>query len=601
VPGYDDPKADVLLLVKAWLETTDRGQWLMVVDNADDMQLFFGQHMGPANASSSSHKESLGRYLPECRQGGIIVTTRNKQAALRFTKGKRPLEVGKMDEVETDQLLRAHLDGISVSSSESSALSSRLERLPLALVQAAVFIQENTITVGKYLELLDNSNQDLIDLLSEEFETEGRDSETPRAVAETWILSFEQIQRQNALAAELLSLMSLFDRQAIPLEFLSCYSKQQGRDQRGEIQLTKALGVLKAFCFVVEDKGHRFDIHRLVQLVTQKWLGRKSTIRRFAEQALLAVSRCYPFGRYENWAVCSEYLAHVYAVLGSEGTGSRDEKAGKAALLHSVAGFFHYRGQWKDAEGFLFEAVELREKALGSEHPDTLASMANLASTFCNQGRWKEAEALEVQVMETSKRVLGEEHHDTLISMANLAFTLWSQGRWKEAEALELQVIETFKRVLGEEHPDTLSSIANLASTYRDQGRWKEAEALEVQVMETRKRVLGEEHPDTLTSAANLALTYGYQGRWKEAEALEVQVMETRKRVLGEEHPDTLTSMHSLAFTWKEMGCDGDALGLLQTCFDLRQQILGVGHPDTLSTLLALEAWLKQNEQLVVE
>ena len=546
VPGYDDPKMDVLPLVKGWLEKEARGQWIMVVDDADDIQLFFGQQMGPAEASSSSHLGSLGRYLPECPHGTILVTTRNMQTGSRLTKGKRPIEVGKMDESETVQLLRARLDGMSVTSSESSALSSRLEHLPLALVQAAAFIRENTIAVGEYLELLDKSDQDLVDLLSEEFETVGRDSEIPRAVAETWILSFEQIQRQNAFAGELLSLMSLFDRQAIPLGFLSCYSEQQGQEQRGEIQLTKALGVLKTFCFVVGDKDDGFDIHRLVQLVTQRWLGRKGTMLQFAGQALLTVSHMYPFGNYENRVVCSAYLPHVYAVLKLDGTGSEGEMVARASLLHCAGGLFYYQGQWKDAEKFLEQAAELQRAVRGEEHLDTLISMANLASTYRNQGRWKEAEALEVQVMETFKRVLGKEHPDTLTSMANLASTYWNQGRWKEAEALEVQVMETFKRVLGEEHPNTLTSMGNLASTY-----WN-------------------------------------QGRWKEAESLEVQVMETRKRVLGEEHPDTLSSMNNLAFTWKSQGCLSDALELMQNCLHLRQQILGSDHPDTVSTLSAV-------------
>jgi tetratricopeptide (TPR) repeat protein len=545
----------VLLLVKAWLERTDRGQWLMVIDNADDMQLFLGQHMGPANASSSSHEESLGRYLPECPHGAILVTTRNKQAGSRLTKGKRPIEVGKMDEGETDQLLRAHLDGINVTSSESSALSSRLEHLPLALVQAAAFIQENTIDVGQYLELLDNSDQDLVDLLSEEFETNGRDSETPRAVAETWILSFEQIQRQNAFAGELLSLMSLFDRQAIPLEFLSRYSEQQGQEQTGGVRLTKALGVLKAFSFVVEEKNHGLDMHRLVQLVTRKWLVKQGRMRHFAGQALLAVSHCYPFGQYENWAVCSAYLAHAYAVLGGEGTGSTDEKVGKATLLHSVAGFFMYRGQWKDAERFQLEAVELREEVLGSDHSSTLTSMANLASTYRNQGRWEEAERLFVQVMGIRKTKLGADH------------------------------------------PHTLSSMANLASTYRNQGRWEEAEKLFVQVMETSKTKLGADHPGTLSSMANLASTYRNQGRWEEAEELQAKELEMCAKKLGQGHPKTLISMVNLALIWKDMGRHEDALGLLQTCFDLRQQVLGVGHPSTASTLTTLKAWMGENEQ----
>jgi hypothetical protein len=282
------------------------------------------------------------------------------------------------------------------------------------------FIQEKTITICDYLRLLDKSDHQLVDLLSEEFETEGRDSETPRAVAETWILSFEQIQRQNAFAGELLSLMSLFDRHAIPLDFLSRYSKQQqDQEARGEMHLTKALGVLKAFSFVVEEKDHGLDMHRLVQLVTRRWLVKNGRMRHFAGQALLVVSHYYPFGQYENWAVCSAYLAHAYAVLGGEGTGSRDEMVGKATLLHSVAGFFNYRGQWKEAERFQLEAVALGEEVLGSEYPNTLTSMANLAWTYRNQGRWVEAEKLEVQVMETFTAKLGADHPDTLTSIAN--------------------------------------------------------------------------------------------------------------------------------------------------------------------------------------
>ena len=67
------------------------------------------------------------------------------------------------------------------------------------------------------------------------------------------------------------------------------------------------------------------------------------------------------------------------------------------------------------------QVVEMGERVLGVEHPDTLTSMANLALAFWNQRRWNEAEELEVQVMETEKRVLGAEHPSTLTSMANLA------------------------------------------------------------------------------------------------------------------------------------------------------------------------------------
>ena len=106
--------------------------------------------------------------------------------------------------------------------------------------------------------------------------------------------------------------------------------------------------------------------------------------------------------------------------------------------------------------------METSKRVLVEEHPDTLASMNNLASTYGNQGRWKEAEELEVQVMETSLRVLGAEHPDTLATMNNLAFTL--KGRGQDAESIKLmeKCVQLRTLVLGANHPYTLSSSTAL-------------------------------------------------------------------------------------------------------------------------------------------
>jgi len=586
---------DVLSLVKSWLECKGCGRWLMVIDNADDAQLF-------------SHGESLGKWIPECAHGSVLITTRNKVVGSRLTRGKCLIEVGKIDETESRQLLEEKLEADDLNPDDLSRLTSRLEHLPLALVQAAAFIQEMSISVKEYLRLLEKSDQHLVDLLSEEFETVSRDPEAARAVAETWFLSFEQIQQQNAFARELLSLISIFDRQAIPKKFLSDYSKQQKvQKPEGEMQLVKALGVLKAFSFITEDKDHSFNMHRLVQLVTRKWLSKKDRMHQFAEQALLVVSHNYPYGDYENQAICSAYLPQAYTVLKFKGTGSRDERLARAALLHCAAGFFDYQGQWKEAERFLIQATEVRKELLGEEYPDTLISIDNLTLTYGYLGRWKEAEKLGVQVIEMGKRVWGKEHPDTLVSIGRLASAYQDQGQWKEAEELEVQVLKARKRVSGEEHPHTLSSMACLAVTYWNQGRLKEAEVIKVQVMETRKRVLGEEHPHTLSSMACLALTYRGQGWWKEAEELEVQVIETRKRVSGEEHPHTLNSMAGLASTYRGQGRWKEAEELKVQVMEMRKRVSGEEHPHTLNSMAGLAStyrgqgrW-KEAEELEVQ
>jgi hypothetical protein len=130
--------------------------------------------------------------------------------------------------------------------------------------------------------------------------------------------------------------------------------------------------------------------------------------------------------------------------------------------------YLYVDGRYNEAEASFTEVVERRKKVLGSEHLDTLASMANLASTYRDQGRWKEAEDLDVQVIETRKRVLGSEHPSTLTSMNNLAFTWKEQGRDTDAFRLMEQCVQLRVRTLGVEHPDTLSSATALIAWMGD-------------------------------------------------------------------------------------------------------------------------------------
>jgi tetratricopeptide (TPR) repeat protein len=74
--------------------------------------------------------------------------------------------------------------------------------------------------------------------------------------------------------------------------------------------------------------------------------------------------------------------------------------------------------------------------------------------------------------------VLGKEHPDTLASMNNLANVLNSQGKYEEAEEMHRRTLEPREKVLGKEHPDTLAGMNNLAIVFRHRGRYEEAEEM---------------------------------------------------------------------------------------------------------------------------
>ncbi|KAK0733541.1 hypothetical protein B0T26DRAFT_745576 [Lasiosphaeria miniovina] len=111
--------------------------------------------------------------------------------------------------------------------------------------------------------------------------------------------------------------------------------------------------------------------------------------------------------------------------------------------------------KYEEAEQMHQQALELREKVLGREHPSTLSSMNNLGLVLKSQGKYEEAGQIHRQELSLSEKVLGREHPSTLTSMNNLALVLGSQGKYEEAEQMHRQELSLSEKVLGREHPST--------------------------------------------------------------------------------------------------------------------------------------------------
>ncbi|MDZ8224364.1 tetratricopeptide repeat protein, partial [Nostoc sp. ChiVER01] len=103
------------------------------------------------------------------------------------------------------------------------------------------------------------------------------------------------------------------------------------------------------------------------------------------------------------------------------------------------------------------------------------------------------------QALTMRKRLLGDEHPSVASSLNDLAALYYSQGRYTDAEPLLIQALAMRKRLLGDEHPSVASSLNNLAALYYSQGRYSDAEPLAI----AEQRV-GANHPNTITIRNNL-------------------------------------------------------------------------------------------------
>jgi tetratricopeptide (TPR) repeat protein len=398
IPGIGDDNADVKRLVKERLSLGNVGDWLMIVDNADDSKILLG-------VDNNSHESArLFDYIPHSSEGAILFTTRSRKAATDLTQ-RNVLELNDMGKAEARQLLVQRTTRQALLNDEAAVdvMLETLTGLPLAIVQAAAFINQNDVSVSEYVSLLQHAGTKA-ELFSERFEDPSRYQDIDSTIAKTWHISFEQIRRQDPLAAEYLSFIACIDRISIPQSLLP--------PGGSVIQQTKALGTLTGYAFITErqqtvlgsNQERLFDMHQLVHMALIWWLEGHDERVRWAGTAAARAKELVPYGGHERNEVWSLYLPHAIYVAGLvEIVGG----ATSASLLERLGQCQESLGQYALAEASHRKASSLRKEVLGPKHPNTLTSMNNLAWVLNMQGKYKEAEAMSRQTLAREEKVLG--------------------------------------------------------------------------------------------------------------------------------------------------------------------------------------------------
>ncbi|KAF2198292.1 kinesin light chain [Delitschia confertaspora ATCC 74209] len=429
IPGIADDKADIKVLVKAWLSDEGFGQWLIIVDNADDASVLF------APPETKSSKDRLIDFLPRSNKGSIVFTTRTRKVAIDLADSN-VMELGKLAEEEAEEVLMTRLlPGKQHLLDDNQVVREFLDLfafLALAIIQAVAFINKNNITLADYMSIYKESKEEAIGLLREEFEDHGRYRDMKNPVATTWYISFKQIQNQNPLATDYLSFMACTTGENIPESLLL-----PGSSRRAAIE---AIGTLDA----------TFDIHRLIYLVTQNWLKEHKQWDDWVNKALGRLIEVVPYGSYKEREVWETYLPHALHLVELPEAYKEEDRM---SLLYQVGYCEQTLGRYIAAEAAHQKVLEKREGLLGKEHPSTLASMSKVARALWSQGKYTEAEKMDRETLKLREKVLGKEYPDTLTSMNNLALALSNQGKYAEAEKMDRETLK-LREVSGKEHPE---------------------------------------------------------------------------------------------------------------------------------------------------
>jgi len=254
------------------------------------------------------------------------------------------------------------------------SLADLLGDLPLALEEAAAYLEETGDSLAGYLGLVRDRAGELFGL-HEPFAVDA----DHRRVATVWSVSLDRV-RQQAPAAEALLNLCAFLAPEIPRELPTERPDLLPEDLAvvvtDRLAYNRVLAAAARYSLATATST-TIGLHRLVQMVIRSRLGEAGE-RSWTEVAVALLSAVFPADsdQVRTWSQCERLLPQALVVAGhAERLGVAGEDA--AWLLDRAATYLQGRGQYRQARTQFERALQIGEAALGPDHP-TIGTLRDL-------------------------------------------------------------------------------------------------------------------------------------------------------------------------------------------------------------------------------
>jgi tetratricopeptide (TPR) repeat protein len=369
----------------------------------------------------------------------------------------------------------------SAKKADVKKLAIALGYLPLALEQAAVYINENRITIAYYLDLFHKNGLKVLNMLP--------DTGYDKTVPATLKITFDKIRQdeQSEPSLQLFKLLAYCAPDDIPFRMFV-----DGRDKipqplcdrldpDDDAEHIALIRELTRYSLVSmrrdKDAGMLLSVHRLVQEAAIYDLDSKAEYLLYCLDVVREVFN-YKYGTREDFESFALNMPHALEIArhAESNPASDNETKVNVARIYNKAGMgLEKRGEYAAALNWHKKDLAISEKVLGTEHPDTATAYNNIAGVYQDQGEYKTALDWYKKALATKEKVLGTKHPSTATTYNNIAGVYRDQGEYETALDWYMKALAIRKKVLGTEHPNTAATYNNIAGVYQDQGEYETA------------------------------------------------------------------------------------------------------------------------------
>jgi Tfp pilus assembly protein PilF len=537
-----------------------REDWLLVFDNAHS----------PGD---------LAGWLPG-GAGHVLITSRDRAWS------------GIATHVDLDTFTRAesvafvcHRSGCD-DESAAGELAGVVGDLPLALAQAAAYIDGRSMTIAGYLGLYRDPE------LARRLREAGLDSaEYPASVATTWLINFTRLSDERAAAVELLRLCAFLDPDDIDLDLLT------GRAEAGEVlgrvpgdplERAETAGALAAASLVTVPADGHLRVHRLVQAVTRDQLDDDQAAA-WASRALDLIMAVFPEDPedHRTWAACASAAPHVEAVAG-HAASSPALAPEVATLLDRLGIYLWVSAQLTAARATLERALAINEAAYGPDHPRVAVTLGNLGNVQAELGELAAARATLQRALTIKEAAYGPDHPRVAITLTNLGIVQQELGELAAARATLQRALTIKEAAYGPDHPEVAITLTNLGRVQRELGDPAAARATLQRALAINEAAYGPDHPDVATTLGNLGVAQRELGDLVDARATQQRALAIKEAAYGPDHPQVAATLGSLGIVQQELGELADARAAHQRALAINEAAYGPDHPQIAITLTNL-------------
>jgi tetratricopeptide (TPR) repeat protein len=540
-------------------ELGQRTGWLLIYDNATE----------PA---------SLEGLRPPAGGGHLLITSRNP--AWRGIATSLGIDVLPRSQAVAFLRQRGGLDEPA-----AAALAEVLSDLPLALEQAAAYLEATSTSPSEYLDLLRERAGELFAL--------GVAANSQQTIATTWTLSLRRAAEESSAAEDLLTLCAFLGPDSIPRSLLTDHPdvlpKLLATAVRDRLAFQQALGALRRYSLVaVTDQT--VSMHRLVQRVTRDALTTAEQ-HNGAMVALRLVLASFPEDTEDakQWPLAARLLAHALTVISRPATYVADPEA-TANLLNRVGEYLWARADYRQAKEISLRALSSAEVHFGADHLTTAHCVHNLAHVLQSQDELDRARTLFERAMAIFEAQLGMDHPSTVHILANLGELLINLGDLDQARSLLQRALALYESTADPPLGSIANVLTNLGRVLADQGDIDRALTLHGRSLAIRETLHGPGHPMTAWSLTNVGAMLQRQGDLNRARALQEQALALYEASVGPDHPYTAIALANLGAVLHEQGERDAARTTYERAFNIRERRLGRSHDLTIQSRQALAA-----------